>query len=180
MMPTAVEQLKVRLRGMSLDEWKQRYTPAELAEFTYTLQDAKCAERVSSFGAGPLYWLTSGLTNTENPQHADQDLPFRYPFPKKSYFLPLLQAFFNVTTSQPLFVIKSRTLMTSWLAMGFATWAAQWERSESLVQTLNEDRCIHLIDYVRQLWDNQPEWLKQRHPLVRRSAFSIQWQAAAK
>ncbi len=60
--------------------------------------------------------------------------------------------------------------------MGFATWAAQWHREETVVQTANEDKAAHLIDYVRQLWDNQEEWLKARHPLVRRSSFSIAWQ----
>jgi hypothetical protein len=59
--------------------------------------------------------------------------------------------------------------------MGFATWAAQFCREETLVQTLNEDRAAHLIDYVRQLWDNQEGWLKARHPLNRRSGFAIAW-----
>jgi len=53
------------------------------------------------------------------------------------------------------------------------SWAAQWHREEIVVQTANEDKCAYLIDYVRQLWDNQPEWLKKRHPLSRRSTFTI-------
>jgi hypothetical protein len=66
-----------------------------------------------------------------------------------------------------LFIPKSRTMMTSWGAMGYAAWAAQWHNEETVVQTLSEDRAGHLIDYVRQLWDNQDEFLKKRHPLVR-------------
>ena len=38
----------------------------------------------------------------------------------------------------------------------------------------------HLVDYSRQLWDNQDEFLKQRPPLVRRSAFPWYGKAAAK
>jgi hypothetical protein len=60
--------------------------------------------------------------------------------------------------------------------MGLAAWAAQWHAEECVVQTANEDKCAHLIDYVRQLWDYQPDWLKARHPLKRRSTFTIAWE----
>src|SRR6266567_2805588 len=59
---------------------------------------------------------------------------------------------------------------------GIAAWTAQWDREEAIVQTMSEDKCTHLIDYVRQLWENQDEWIKLRHPLVRRSSFAIAWQ----
>jgi hypothetical protein len=120
----------------------------ELAEIEWTLEDARCAEPVASFEAGPLYWLTR-LTATENPQHEAQGLPFKNPFPRRSYFVPLFAAFLE--RHKALMIPKSRTMMTSWGAMGFAAWAAQWRREETVVQTANEDKCLHLIDYVRQL-----------------------------
>jgi hypothetical protein len=134
--------------------------------------DARCAEEVASFEAGPLFFGTQ-LTATENPQHEAQGLPFLGPFPRKSYFVPLFQEF--LAKHHCLFIPKSRTLMTSWGAMLFSTWRAQFYREEIVVQTANEDKCAHLIDYVRQLWDNQEDWLKQRHPLIRRSIYAIAW-----
>ena len=57
-----------------------------------------------------------------------------------------------------------------------STARAQWHREETVVQTANEDKAAHLIDYARQLWDNQDDFLKQRHPLVRRSTFTLAWE----
>jgi len=145
----------------------------ELAQIQWTLDDARAAEPIASFDAGPLWWLTR-LTQTENPQHEAQGLPFKGRFPARSYFVPLFEAF--IARHATLFVPKSRTMMTSWGAMGFATWAAQWRQEETVIQTANEDKCAHLIDYVRQLWDNQEPWLQQRHRLSRRSTFAIAWE----
>lgn len=149
-------------------------TPEAAAEIDYTLKDARCAEQVADFDNGPLYWLTQ-LTLTENPQYEAQGVPFLASFPRKEYFVHVFKAF--LAKYRPaLFIPKSRTMMTSWAAMGFATWSAQWHREETVVQTLPEDRAAHLIDYARQLYDNQDEFLKQRLPLVRRSAFSLMWE----
>jgi len=131
------------------------------------------AQEVASFDAGPLLWLTQ-FSATENPQFERQKLPFLAPFPKRSYFVPLFAEF--LAKHDQLFIPKSRTMMTSWAAMAFATSRAQWHREETVVQTANEDKCAHLIDYVRQLWEHQPAWLRDRHPLVRRSTYTITWQ----
>ncbi len=52
----------------------------------------RCSQEIASFDAGPLFWLTN-LTKTENPKHAAQGLPYKNPFPKKGYFVPLFSAF---------------------------------------------------------------------------------------
>lgn len=62
----------------------------------------------------------------------------------------------------------------AWL--GFVLPGRLGNRAETVVQIANEDKRAHLIDYVRQLWDSQEPWLKQRHPLVRRSTFTMAWQ----
>ena len=112
--------------------------PKEAAAIDFTLKDARCAESVASFDRGPLYWLTRH-TKTENPQYEAQGLPFKAPFPSKSYFVPLFDAFLkNIATRRPLFMPKSRTMMTSWAAMGFAAARAQRHREETIVQTLSE------------------------------------------
>ena len=33
----------------------------------------------------------------------------------------------------------------------FATWSAQWKQEETVIQTMNEDKALHLIDYASQL-----------------------------
>jgi len=71
-MPTAIEKLKDELGKFTQEELRAQFNRQELAEISYTLQDARCAERVASFDAGPCYWLTSGLTRTENPQYEAQ------------------------------------------------------------------------------------------------------------
>ena len=67
--------------------------------------------------------------------------------------------------------------MTSWSAAAYAAWCAQWKGEETVVQCVNEDKALHLIDYVRQLVDYQEPWISQRHPLAKRSSFAISWRA---
>ena len=152
-MPTAIEKLKDELGKFTQEELRAQFNRQELAEISYTLQDARCAERVASFDAGPFYWLTSGLTRTENPQYEAQGLPFRAPLPNKNYLIPLFNEFLAVTMDHPLFIPKSRTMLTSLSAQGFATLAAQWHGMQTLVQTLDEDRCIFLMSYVHAYYD---------------------------
>jgi hypothetical protein len=172
---TAIEQLRTELGKYTPEELQAQFTPAELNEINNTLIDIRCAERVASFDSGPLFWLTSGLTRTENPQYEAQGLPFRAPLPRKGYLVPLFNAFLAVSAEHPLFIPKSRTMLTSLSSQAYGTWAAQWHGMQTLVQTLNEDRCILLMSYVHNYYDLQPDWLKARHPLKRKSAFSVEW-----
>src|SRR6266498_2244343 len=124
-----------------LDDEAVRRIASYLRNTEYDRLDALCAQEVASFEAGPLLFLTQ-FTATENPQHEQQGLPFLGPFPRRSYFVPLFQEFLN--KHKCLFVPKSRTMMTSLSAMGFATWCAAWKKEETVVQTANEDKCGHL------------------------------------
>src|SRR5947207_11076000 len=125
------------------DELLRSLTPAKLEQFDdetlsrlanivrtsqHDRMESLFTQEVASFDAGPLLWLTQH-TATENPQYEKQGLPFLAPFPKRSYFV--------------------RTMMTSWAAVAWATWRAQFHREETVVQTANEDKCAHLIDYCR-------------------------------
>src|SRR5690349_7490047 len=71
-----------------------------------------------------LFWLQN-YTATENPKHKEQGLAYRAPFPRKSYFNPLFQAF---NAQSRLFVPKTREMLTSWCVMGDSAHKAQWER----------------------------------------------------
>jgi hypothetical protein len=136
-------------------------------------KDELLARPEASFDAGPLLWLTR-YTKTENPQYEEQGVPFLAGFPRKSYFVPLFGAF--LARHRLLLIPKSRTMMTSWAAAGFATWSAQWKREETVVQTMNEDKALHLIDYASQLLRYQQPWLSRLHPIKKQNAFSIVWE----
>lgn len=116
--------------------------------------DARCALDV-------LYWLQNH-TATDNPKHKEQGLPYRAPFPQKSYFVPIFKAF---AECKRLFIPKTREMLTSWCVMGDSAHRAQWDRWEIIVQTGSEDKAHELIDYAGQLYKNQPDWLQVLHPL---------------
>jgi hypothetical protein len=170
-MSTAIQALASRIKKLSREELLS-LSPEDAAAIDYTLKDARCAEEVASFEAGPLYWLTNH-TKTENPQYEDMGVPFLAPFPTKSYFVPLFEAFMK--KSRQLYICKSRSLMTSWSAAGYAAWLAQYRQQEVLIQCQSQEKAEHIVDYVHQLWQNQEPWLKERHPLERASMLTVQW-----
>lgn len=119
-----------------------------------------------------LYWLQN-CTATENPKHAYQGLPFKGPFPRKSYFVPLFKYF---RTEKHLFIPKTREMLTSWCVMGDSAACAQWDRWFIVAQTEAEKKAEELISYVRILYENQPDWLKRRHPLKSEATkTNIEW-----
>lgn len=127
--------------------------------------DAKCA-------SDPLWW-SQNHTFTENPKYKEQGLEFKARFPRKSYFVPLFQAFLR---HKRLFCPKTREMMTSWCAMVYATNRAQWHKAEVIVQTDSEDKASELVGYAKCLYRNQEEWLRTRHPLERDpSSLEIKW-----
>lgn len=119
-----------------------------------------------------LYWLQN-WTKTENPHYLQQGLEFRSPFPKKDYFVPLFQAFREKVR---LFIPKTREMLTSWCVMGDSAHKAQWFKWFTVCQTESENKAAELVEYVRQLHDNQPDWLKARHKLKTCSTFEIEWE----
>src|SRR5260370_34867199 len=79
--------------------------------------DRLLAQPVASFDAGPLLWLTKH-TATQNPNHEKQGLPYLAGFPRKSYFIPLFDAFLQ---NEMLLVPKTRTSLAPWSPGGYAT-----------------------------------------------------------
>jgi hypothetical protein len=182
--PATVQQLTERLKQVGREQLL-RLPPEILADIDIVLSrakheelDAMLAREEASFEAGPLAWATK-YTKTENPQYLAQGAPYLAPFPKKTYFVELFRAFLDCRAGKDghniLFVPKSRTMMSSWSAAVFSAWAAQWKREETVIQTLNEDRALHLVDYVRQLLDYQEPWISELHPVAKRSVFAISW-----
>ena len=124
--------------------------------------DRLLARPVASFDAGPLCWLTKH-TKTQNPNHEKQGLPYLSGFPRKSYFVPLFDSFL---TKELLLIPKTRTMLTSWAAVGYATYRAQWHNWDCIIQSCSQDKVLEVTDYAAQLWSNQPAWLRARYPLA--------------
>lgn len=140
--------------------------------------EQKSQDAIDAHCAGePLYWLQN-YTATENPKHKQQGLPYKAPFPRKSYFPPLFEHFAN---DPRLFVPKTREMLTSWCVMGDSAHRAQWERWEIIVQTGSEDKAHELISYATQLYRNQPDWMQKRHPLNGQPSKSeISWMSGGR
>ena len=105
------------------------------------------------------YWLTEA-TKTKDEQ--DSLHPYK-PFPKRRYFLPILDV---LDSSDQVWIYKSRTMMLTWLACG---WAAHFgfthEATGVVFQSEDEDRAIHCVKCVKTLWEYSSETLQKRWPL---------------
>jgi hypothetical protein len=124
---------------------------------------AKCAQKVANFEAGPMLWLTQ-YTATEDEHWLHKGTPPVAPFPTKQY---LAIAMLYLLTSDTVFIPKSREMMTSWLVCGYISWMCQWlPHIFWILQTEKEDKASQLITYCRILFDRQPDWMKERNPLV--------------
>jgi hypothetical protein len=126
---------------------------------------------VASFEAGPLYWATQH-TRTENPKFVEMGLPFKWHFPRKSYFVSLFDAFLK---SKRLLIPKTRDMLTSLSAMLWATHQAQWHSAFTIVQSLKDTKSQELVEYAAVFYREQPQFLKDRHPLVSQTQNEITW-----
>ena len=123
----------------------------------------KCAQRVASFDAGPMLWLTQH-TATEDEHWMYKNTQPVAPFPVKEYLRVCMH---YMLTCDTLFIPKSREMMTSWLACGYISWLCQWyPHIFAIVQTEKEDKATALINYCRILYERQADWLKERNSVV--------------
>lgn len=131
---------------------------------------------VASFDSGPLYWLTK-FTKTEDEHWFEKGTQFISPFPRKEYFLPVMQ---HMIDEKVLFIQKSREMMTSWEATGFATWGASKVGLFWLFQSEKDDKVIQLVNYARILHRNQPKWLIDQNPLIVDNDHELMWKRGGK
>ena len=182
-----------RLRNLKVEELA-RLDDEELAaldgllkEERYDKLDARCSlaevdERGwASEKSGPIYWLQN-LTKTIDDHAIAKGTPGKAPFPRKSYFQPLMgELLYPVLHPSPdcyttLFP-KSREMMTSWAICGYIGWLCQWRPGTlAVVQTLKETKAEELIRYVAVLMENQEPYLQERHRVTRSVALEIEWE----
>ena len=109
----------------------------------------------------PFYWLTTA-TRTKDEQ--DKNNPYK-PFPNKRYLWEILQVLFN---EPAVFIEKSRTMMCSWLISAYCAYIMFTRPAQGIViQSEDEDRAIHDINYIKCLWENSIDPLKRRWPLTK-------------
>lgn len=66
---------------------------------------------------------------------------------------------------------KSRDMRVSWICVAYLTWEAMCTPQRGvLFQTQEEKKSWQLIDYAKCLYDQQPQYLKDKFPLVRPTA----------
>lgn len=156
------EQIRAALPFLSIEERR------ELADALEAKESAEIDERCSR---DPLHWAQE-WTKTENPKYLEMGLPFKNPFPRKGYFVPLFETF---RTSRRLLCPKTRDMCTSWAAMVWATHQAQWRSAFAIVQSMKDTKAQELVEYAAILWREQPEFLKARHPLDGQTKNEMRW-----
>jgi hypothetical protein len=152
----------------------------------YDERDARCSlaevdeKGWASDKNGPIFWLQK-LTKTIDDHAIAKGTPGKAPFPRKSYFRPLMgELLYPVMHPSPdcfttLFP-KSREMMTSWAICGYIGWLCQWRPGTlAVVQTLKETKAQELIRYVAVLTENQEPFLQERHRVTRSVALEIEW-----
>ncbi len=121
------------------------------------LEQALMAQRAEE---DPWYWLTE-CTRTMDEQELDKSKAFK-PFPKKRY-LHALNKFFLSLLFPKKQVLKSRTMMCSWSAAGAYGWLGFTRPGTGVVfQSTDLDRALNLVEYVKTLWENSLDVLKEK------------------
>jgi hypothetical protein len=113
----------------------------------------------------PYHWVRNHTT-TYNEHWVEEGRPTPHEaFPDWPYFPALFAALRLLPISA---WEKSRDLMVSWSIVAYLTWEAQRVPYRTVIfQTLTERKVIELIDYSKQLYRGQPDWLQAAFPLVK-------------
>jgi len=120
----------------------------------------------------PLYWLRTHTKTFDEHWQEKGTEPYAR-FPDKPYF-PYL--FYLLRTERRLLLPKSREMGLSWAVIGYAVWLCQFfERTRVIVQAQKLEKVIDLVSgrgnpgYARTLYEQQDQFLKDRHPLIKPS-----------
>jgi hypothetical protein len=115
----------------------------------------------------PAGWLLKH-TKTYNEHWADEGMASpEEPFPDYPYLHYTLEVLSD-PEEKVICIEKSRDMMASWLCVGFFTYMAQKRpRTQCVFQSQEEEKAFQLIDYAKQLWRSQPQYLRDAYPLTR-------------
>ena len=132
-------------------------------------EEAKCVHGDGQV-PGPLYWMQNH-TRTYDKHYLEKGTAPYASFPRLAYFPWLVLHFM---ADRRIFVPKSRELMLTWLVIAYGVWKCQFFPTvEVMVQSQKDEKVVDLIKgrgtpgYARTLYEQQPEWLRVRHPLAK-------------
>lgn len=155
---------------MQLTESGQKTEPSTLSRkdliaAARARQRNECEEAIEHCKKDCWYWLTT-WTKTYD-EHAESKGENVYkPFPDKTYLQAMLEILKDPAHSR-VFVAKSREMMLSWLVAGFITWECQFKpRTRWIIQSKDEDTASEIIGYCKNLYNQQPEWMRLKFPLA--------------
>ena len=117
--------------------------------------------RVQDGWDGLDYWLGHYMITQD--EH-DSTNPFKpFPYDDKPYLRELAYFWYFKAQQDPMFVLKSRQIMCSWLFMGCLTWDCMCLRGRrNAVQSKKEKDADALLSRAWVIYQNQPFWLKQQ------------------
>lgn len=179
----ATSSLCSRLSEVTLEKLEQlneeelRLLAGAVQAERYAAIDERCSRKIASEQAGPLYWLQNH-TRTVDDHALDKGTPPEMPFPKKSYFVPLMACLLK---ERRILIPKSREMISSWTICGYVTWLAQWHGPlTAVIQTVKEDKAKELIRYCTILATNQDVQLLEKHPLASRTDLKLEWASGSR
>jgi hypothetical protein len=202
--PTTFQRYLTNCSPVQLRQLKAA-APALKAEAVKQHVNDLCSQWVLSHNAGPMYWLRK-WTRTFNFQwerdHQQPEAPFPYrpfadrkidlrslPFPHDFTaadppdYIDILMGFLmftkDIAKHDELWIPKSREMMTSWTVVGYITWHCQFRpQIEWILQSEDDLKAMGNIKYANALYTNQPQWMKQMHPLhsgEEGSSHKVEW-----
>jgi hypothetical protein len=176
-----IEEVVQTLQGFTPAQWGM-LSPDDMAEAEILVEayskektNSLLGRETASFEAGPLRWLTQ-YTRTDNPNYQHQGREYKAPLPRKSYFVPLFDVFLK---EKRLLVPKTREMLTSLSAVGYALWRAQFFNWDCLIQSWRLETTKEVCDYASAFWRNQDDWLKERYPLTSKEPLNYEVQFVA-
>jgi hypothetical protein len=158
-------ELRRAVRAIQLLEEEQEQRDRAQGIESHASGDSKAeSRRVREATKDTYTWLTQ-YTKTFNPHWKEQKLESPYlPFPDWP-FIPIVLEYLEADGKVKI-IEKSRTMMVTWLIMGYFTLQAMLvPEREVVVQTMTSDKGELPIDYAKTLYSLQPQFLRDAFPV---------------
>jgi hypothetical protein len=127
-------------------------------------------DHLSRCQSDPLHWLQNHTNTFDEHWKQKKSAPYAR-FPRLPYMPKLFELMHK---ERRLFLPKSRDMLVSWAAVAFGVHLCQFNpRSRVMIQSQKEDKVMALVcgrgnpGYARTLWEQQDDFLKTKHPLVK-------------
>jgi len=166
---TAAEDRELLLAAraaMRLELQQEAFDRAIRSENKLTdTEQRKRADEVRAATNDTLTWAT-GYTKTFNQHWKEQNRPTPWePFPDWPFF-PVVFEYLEDDANRVKIFEKSRTMMVTWAITAYLTLQCMLvDEREIAVQTITDEKGSEVITYAKQLYDSQPQWLKDEFPL---------------